>query len=168
MTNAFPQFDLVGALRCAATDREGYRCRKAPSHEGPHAWARCDYLDRDGHHCGQPPRHLGRHEPPWYDRATTRGQSHTATYAGTEAAATAIANAGAAIFARHGWSEISRTFTLGIVWRSPLAGFLASALATHPRGELKVVFEYRGRGDDGDQPRSEPTPGQGAPSPGAR
>jgi hypothetical protein len=159
MTNAFPQFDLGGMLRCAATDGEGYSCRKGPSHEGPHVWARCEYVDPDGHHCGQPPRHPGRHVSPWYDRVATAGDRHTATYEGTETAATAIANQGAAIFEHYGWSEVSRSFRLGIVWRSPLAGLLGFLLTTRPRGVLKVVFEYRGRGGEGDQPTADPSAG---------
>ena len=143
MSSALPQFDLGGMLRCAALDDEGYRCVKPPSHEDPHVYARCHNVDLAGHRCGLPPRHPGRHEPPWYDRNVRLGDTHTASYEGTETSANAIASRGADLFARYGWVEKSRVFKPGLIWRSPLAGPLAALLVTRPHGVVKVVFEFR-------------------------
>ena len=135
------QFDLIDALRCPATDEEGYRCAKPPSHAGGHAWARCDARDPEGHRCMLPPHHAGDHELPWYDRPASRGDSHTIRYRGTEARTSALAAAGARAFRRYGWIQKSCTFEPGRRWPwSDLSRSLAGGSSS--AGRLTVVNAF--------------------------
>jgi hypothetical protein len=136
---ATSQFDLATVLRCSDTDLEGFRCRLRPGHDGPHEWARCDDVDAEGHRCMLPPRHPGRHYQPWYDRHATAGDMYTLRYGGTERETSRLAEKAAAIAARYGWVERSRTFLPGLPWRLALLRPLFAKLTTN--GQLAVVFE---------------------------
>jgi hypothetical protein len=138
----FDQFDLTKMLRCSATNEEGFRCLRPPSHEGPHVWARCPALDPDGHQCMLPPRHAGEHYLAWFDRPTAPGETHTAHYGGRRSSAEAQADADGHVFSAHGWRAISREFTPGLPWRwAPLSRWFVSLAA--PRGRLLVVYEFQ-------------------------
>ncbi len=138
------QFDLANWLRCPATDEEGYRCVKAPSHPGPHAWGRCEG-ELDGHRCMLPPKHPGDHLLSWYDRPASTGDRHTVEYEGTAAQTSAIAGADGHLLSAYGWVETSRSFELGLLWRlGPLARLLSLASGpSGPSGRLKVAYEFR-------------------------
>jgi len=142
-----PQFDLARLLRCPETDDEGFQCRRSPSHAGPHRWDRCEARDRDGHRCVLPHDHPGDHEPPWYDRPATAGDTHVIGFGGTEPAAASLADRAARGCRGYGWTERSRTYRRSWPWqRQPIAGWMAKAAI--PRGTLTVVFEYRATARD--------------------
>ena len=136
------QFDLTKTLRCSATNEEGFRCVRSPSHEGPHIWGRCPALDPDGHQCILPPRHPGQHYLTWFDRPTVPGETHTVHYSGRRSSAEAQADADEHVFSAHGWRPVSREFAPGLLWRrEPLSRWLV-LLAT-PRGRLDVIYAFR-------------------------
>ena len=138
---AFAQFDLARMMHCVASDEEGFSCVRAPSHDGGHHWDRCVELDGDGHRCALPIKHPGRHEPPWYDRTSAPGASHSVIYGGTEQQTDALADRMARIAARYGWATRSRTFTPGLPWR---IGFLRPVSSNFSvNGRLTLTFERR-------------------------
>jgi hypothetical protein len=136
------RFEISDLMRCPAVDTEGFRCSRAPSHDGPHRWGRCQQEDPDGHRCILPPGHPGDHALAWFDRPTVAGTTHEVRYGGTEKAASARADADARVYIAHNWVPASRSFRAGLPWRWPR---VAAALAgvTEPRGELTVAYEYR-------------------------
>lgn len=143
---ALRQFDLVDRLRCPATDDEGFRCLRPPSHEGGHVWGRCQGLDAEGHRCVLPPSHPGDHWLVWFDRPTVPGETHTVRYAGTRSSTEARADVEKRVFSAHGWLPVSRGFRPGLPWRwSPLSNWLAGVAA--PRGQLTVVYEFQPQND---------------------
>jgi hypothetical protein len=145
---AFTPFDLADLVRCTATNEEGFRCIRAPSHDGPHRWDRCEARDAGGHRCMLPPGHPGDHEPPWYDRDTAPGELHRITYAGAENEVAVLADKAARIAARYGWTARSRTFTASLIWR--LGPIRRLAPGASPSGRLTVVYEFRrGEGSEG-------------------
>jgi hypothetical protein len=138
----FPRFELRDMLTCSATDDEGFRCVRRPSHDGPHEWGRCAHVDARGHRCIMPPGHPDGHHLAWFDRPTEPGARHTVRYEGTEASATTRAAADSRVFGAHDWVPVSRSFRAGLPWRwSRFTAAVASL--SDPRGALSVVFEYR-------------------------
>jgi hypothetical protein len=138
---AFSQFDLSNMVRCQATDEEGYRCIRRPSHDDEHRWNRCETKDAEGHRCALPLRHPGDHYPPWYDRETKPGETHTINYSGTERQAGAIAEKATQVASGYGWIVRSRTFTPEAAWQSALFRWLGGGDV--PKGRLQVIFEYQ-------------------------
>lgn len=136
------RFEISDLMRCSSIDTEGFRCVRAPLHEGPHRWGRCDGTDPGGHRCVLPPNHPGEHALAWFDRPTEPGTRHNVRYEGTEAGASARADADARVYATHDWVPVSKSFTTGLPGR---LRWLAAAFAglTEPRGKLTVVYEYR-------------------------
>jgi hypothetical protein len=144
---AFPQFDIADVLRCAATDEEGFRCTRPPSHDGGHRWGRCEHRDGGGHRCMHTPGQPSDHEQPWYDRDAVAGETRAIRYHGTEREASAWADKAQRISSRYGWIARSRVFSVSFLWRwQPVARLLATA--SPPRGHLTVVFEYRPSGPE--------------------
>jgi len=136
------RFEISDLMKCSSVDTEGFRCVRAPSHEGPHRWGRCDGTDPDGHRCILPPSHPGEHSLAWFDRPTELGATHIVRYEGTETGASARADADAHVYAAHNWVPVSQSFRTGLIWRwRPFADALA--FLTAPKGALTVVYAYR-------------------------